>query len=51
VDAPSEPRHSTSKGSLQEPNTVKFAEPIIHVVRNLNEIPLFNVVIEFKVPH
>jgi hypothetical protein len=30
---------------------VKFAEPIVHVVRNLSDIPLFNIVIEFKVPH
>lgn len=33
---------------IQVPNTVKFAEPVEHVVRNLSKIPLFNVVIEFN---
>jgi hypothetical protein len=33
---------------IQVPNTVKFAEPVEHVVRNLSKIPLFNIVIEFK---
>jgi len=33
---------------IQEPNTVKFAGPIEHVVRNLSKIPLFNIVLEFK---
>ena len=33
---------------IQLPNTVKFAEPVEHVVRNLSLIPLFNIVIEFK---
>ncbi len=33
---------------IQEPNTVKFAEPIEHVVKNLSNIPLFNIVLEFK---
>jgi hypothetical protein len=38
-------------GGIQVPNTVKFAEPMVHVVRNLSkETPLFNVVIEFKLP-
>jgi hypothetical protein len=36
---------------IQVPNTVKFAEPIVHAVKNLSEIPLFNIVIEFKIPH
>ncbi|MCX6337540.1 MAG: hypothetical protein NT153_09685 [Bacteroidetes bacterium] len=36
---------------IQVPNTVKFAEPIVHAVKNLSDIPLFNIVIEFKVPH
>jgi hypothetical protein len=36
---------------LQVPNTAKFAEPIVHVVRNLSKVPLFNIVIEFKLPH
>jgi hypothetical protein len=49
-----DPRFETNeapKGGIQVPNTVKFADPIIHVVRNLSDIPLFNIVIEFKVPH
>jgi hypothetical protein len=36
---------------IQVPNTVKFAEPIVHAVKNLSKIPLFNIVIEFKIPH
>ncbi len=36
---------------IQVPNTVKYAEPIVHVVRNLSQAPLFNIVIEFKIPH
>lgn len=43
--------NGTPKGGIQVPNTVKFAEPIVHVVRNLSKIPLFNIVIEFKIPH
>lgn len=35
---------------IQVANTVKFAEPMVHVVRNLGKIPLFNIVIEFKLP-
>jgi hypothetical protein len=38
-------------GGIQVPNTVKFAEPMVHVVKNLSkDTPLFNVVIEFKLP-
>ncbi len=33
---------------IQVPNTVKFAEPLEHVVKNLSKIPLFNIVLEFK---
>jgi len=44
-------KNDTPKGGIQVPNTVKFAEPIVHVVRNLSDIALFNIVIEFKVPH
>lgn len=33
---------------IQVQNTVRFAEPVVHVVRNLSKIPLFNIVIEFK---
>jgi len=35
---------------IQVPNTVKFAPPMEHVVKNLGSIPLFNIVIEFKAP-
>ncbi len=41
----------TPGGGIQVPNTVRFAEPIVHVVNNLSTIPLFNVVIELKAPH
>ena len=34
---------------IQVPNTVRFAEPVVHAVRNLSKIPLFNIVIEFKI--
>ena len=44
-------KNDTPKGGIQVPNTVKFAEPVVHVVRNLSDIALFNIVIEFKVPH
>ena len=36
---------------IQVANTVKFAEPMVHVVKNLSKIPLFNIVIEYKIPH
>jgi hypothetical protein len=37
---------------IQVPNTVKFAEPMVHVVRNCSTTtPLFNIVIEYKIPH
>ncbi|MHC1705653.1 MAG: hypothetical protein AB9846_17260 [Tenuifilaceae bacterium] len=43
--------NGSPKGGIQVPNTVKFAEPIVHVVKNLsNDTPLFNIVIEFKIP-
>lgn len=41
------PSGQEGKG-IQVPNTVKFAEPVEHVVRNLSDIPVFNIVIEFK---
>lgn len=34
---------------IQVPNTVRFAEPVVHAVRNLGKIPLFNIVIEFEI--
>jgi hypothetical protein len=49
TDPRSRPEGTPGKG-IQVPNTVKFAEPIVHVVRNLSKIPLFNIVIEFKAP-
>jgi len=43
--------NGSATGGIQVPNTVKFAEPVVHVVKNLSkEIALFNVVIEFKLP-
>jgi len=43
--------NGTPGGGIQVPNTVKFAEPMVHVVKNLSkDTPLFNVVIEFKLP-
>ena len=36
---------------IQVPNTVKFAESMVHVVKNLStDTPLFNIIIEFKTP-
>jgi hypothetical protein len=36
---------------IQLPNTVKFAEPMVHVVKNLSvDTSLFNIIIEFKIP-
>lgn len=36
---------------IQVPNTVKYAEPVVHAVKNTSDIPLFNIVIEYKIPH
>ena len=36
---------------IQVANTVKFAEPMVHVTKNLSKIPLFNIVIEYKIEH
>ena len=39
-------------GGIQVPNTARFAEPVVHVVKNLSkDTPLFNIVIEFKYAH
>ena len=35
---------------IQVPNTVRFAEPIVHAVKNVSKDSLFNIVIEFKLP-
>ncbi len=45
--------HQTAKSGtgIQVPNTLKFAEPVIHEVKNLSDIPLFNIVVEFNAPH
>jgi hypothetical protein len=45
--------HETAHGNsgLQVANTVKYAEPVVHVVKNLSAEPLFNIVIEYKLPH
>jgi len=46
-----DPRYALGKPGtgIQVANTVKFAEPVVHVVKNLSNIPLFNIVIEFKI--
>ena len=36
---------------IQIPSTVKYAEPIVHAVKNTSDIPLFNIVIEYKISH
>ena len=36
---------------VQVPDTAKYADPIVHAVKNMSKIPLFNVVIEFKLPN
>lgn len=35
---------------IQVPNTVRFAEPIVHAVKNVSAGELFNIVLELKVP-
>ncbi|MEI6275096.1 MAG: hypothetical protein WCP08_03855 [Prolixibacteraceae bacterium] len=41
--------NGTPGGGIQVPNTAKFAEPMVHVVKNLStDTPLFNIVIEYK---
>jgi hypothetical protein len=47
-----DPRNSPSGKpgtGIQVANTVKFAEPVVHVTKNLSNIPLFNIVIEYKI--
>lgn len=46
-----DPRYSNGKpgAGIQVANTVKFAEPMVHVTKNLSKIPLFNIVIEYKI--
>jgi len=34
---------------MQVANTVKYAEPMVHVTKNLSKKPLFNIVIEYKI--
>ena len=45
---PTKEKKNNKEGSLQVPNTVKFAEPMVHVVQNISEVALFNIIIEFK---
>jgi hypothetical protein len=45
------PKSERPGAGIQVPNTVRFAEPMVHVVKNLSKIPLFNIVLEFKIPH
>jgi hypothetical protein len=49
-----DPRNSPNGKSgtgIQVANTVKFAEPMVHVTKNISKIPLFNIVIEYKIEH
>ena len=48
-----DPRYFIGKPGtgIQVANTVKFAELMVHVTKNLSEIPLFNIVIEYKIEH
>ena len=49
-----DPRFEESKvpgAGLQIPNTAKYAESVVHETKNLSQIPLFNIVIEYKVSH
>jgi hypothetical protein len=49
-----DPRHSPSGkpgAGIQVVNTLKFAEPIVHAVKNLSNIQLYNIVVEFNIPH
>jgi hypothetical protein len=45
--------HETPRAGsgIQVPNTVKFAEPVVHVVKNMSKGPLFNIVLEFRIHH
>ena len=36
---------------IQVPNTVKYAEPVVHAVKNTSDLPLFNIVVEYKILH
>ena len=45
------PENKLPGAGIQEANTFKYAEPVVHVVKNLSNIPLFNIVIEFKTTH
>ncbi len=38
-----------SGAGMQVANTVKYAEPMVHVTKNLSKIPLFNIVFEYKI--
>ena len=49
-----DPRYEESKvpgAGLQIPNTAKYAESVVHETKNLSQIPLFNIVIEYKIAH
>jgi hypothetical protein len=50
TDPRNSPNGKTGTG-IQVANTVKFAEPMVHVTKNLSAIPLFNIVIEYKIEH
>lgn len=38
-----------SGAGMQVANTVKYAEPMVHVTKNLSKITLFNIVFEYKI--
>lgn len=47
-----DPRYNPNGKSgtgMQVANTVKYAEPMVHVTKNLSKIALFNIVIEYKI--
>ncbi len=48
TDPRNSPNGKTGTG-IQVANTIKFAEPVVHVTKNLSNIPLFNIVIEYKI--
>ena len=49
-----DPRFAENKlpgAGIQEANTFKYAESTVHVVKNISDIPLNNIIIEFKTAH
>ncbi len=49
-----DPRFEFNKllgAGIQEANTFKYAESTVHVVKNISDIPLNNIIVELKVVH